>query len=278
MAWARTPAWQGWDPASVQAELPPASIRLRRTGRGSGLRTAALTGGVALVALLGLASLVVPPVTQPVEPPAAPTTPLWRDIDRPFQLFALAGSPYARLPMDYTARRRTTGTGREDWLTFGDPSHPGPLMRVIVSRRDPAPPPAADLVVDYARLAATAGHALTRAGLPFSLATRFGGFDAAELTLRTGELTRACLGFRLQDTVGPIGIIGIACGEPDHPPERGVLACALDRIDLVAAGEDGAMRGFFTTGADRGRARACGGPTITRGAASGFPARVARGT
>lgn len=243
------------------------------------MHTAALAGGVALVTLLGLASVVVPRAGQPAEPPvAAPNPPLWRDIDRPFQLFALAGSPYGRLPMDYTARRRSTGTGREDRLTFGDPGRPGALLRLVVSRRGPERQPDADLVVDLARLAATAGHALTRAGLPFSLPTRFGGFDAAALTLRTGELTRACLGFRLQDTAGPIGIVGVACGDPDHPPEHDMLACALDRIDLVAAGEDGAMRSFFT-GTDRHRDRACGGgPTVIKGGTSASGAPPARGT
>lgn len=231
------------------------------------------------MAVLGLASLVVPPVSRPAGPTAAaPIQPLWRDIDRPFQLFALAGSPYARLPMDYAARRRTTGSGREDWLTFGDPARAGLLLRLVVSRRDPAPPPAADLVVDYARLAATAGHALTRAGLPFAMATRFGSFDVAELTLRTGVLMRACLGFRLRDATGPIGMIGVACGDPEHPPEPGALACALDRIDLVAAGEDGPMRGFFT-GMDRRRDLACGGgPTVLKGATTAAGVSAARGT
>lgn len=279
-AWAKAPALQGWG-LTVRADQPSTSIRLRRTSRkGPGLRAAALTGGIALVAVLGLASLVVSPASQPAVPTLkAPSPPLWRDIERPFQLFAMAGSPYARLPMDYTARRRTSGTGREDWLTFGDPGHPGALLRLVVTRRDAAPPPPADLIVDYARLAATAGHALTRAGLPFSLATRFGGFDTAELTLRTGELIRSCLGFRLQDTAGPIGIIGFACGDPDHRPERGTLACALDRIDLVAAGEDGAMRSFFAAAVDRNRDRACGGgPTVVKGTASAGGVPLARGT
>ena len=275
MAWARTPAWQEWSAACDQ----PAPVRLRRTGRkGSGLHTAALAGGVALVALLGLASLVVPPGHSPIEPPVAtPSQPLWRDIDRPFQLFALAASPYARLPMAYTARRRTTGSDREDWLTFGDSARPGAMLRLVISRRGAASLPA-DLVVDYARLAATAGHALTRAGLPFTLQTRFGGFDTAELTLRTGELTRACLGFRLQGAAGPIGIIGLACSDPEHPPDRSSLACAIDRIDLVAAGEDGAMRSFFA-GVDRRRDLACGGgPTVYKGAATASGGQAARGT
>lgn len=280
MAWARVAAWQESGAASAFAEPPSVRIRLRRTRpRRSGLRGAALMGGVGLVAVLGLASLLLPPAGPPVGPPAPAGPPPWLDIERPYQLFALAGSAYARLPLDYTARRRISGTGREDWLTFGDPARPGPLLRLVVSRRGPVPEPAPDLVVDYARLAATAGHAVTRAGLPFFLPTRFGAFEAAELTLRAAGRTRACLGFRLQDTAGPIGMIGIACGEPDHPPERNALGCALDRIDLVAAGEDGAMRAFFTGAAPRRELACGGGPSLVKGAAAAVGSQgAARGT
>lgn len=227
---------------------------------------------------MGLASLLLPPVHPPAEPPVAAGPPAWLDIDRPYQLFALAGSAYARLPLDYTARRRSSGPGREDWMTFGDPGGPGPLLRLVVSRRGTVPDRAADLVVDYARLAATAGHALIRAGLPFSLPTRFGAFDTAELTLQAGEHKRACLGFRLQDTAGPIGMIGVACGEPNRAPERSALACALDRLDLLAAGDDQAMRGFFTAAGQRRDEGCAGGPTAVRGTSAAFGAAAARGT
>lgn len=278
MAWARVLAWQGFGAGFARSE-PPGRIRLRRTRhRRFGLRGAALASGVGLVAVMGLASLVLAPAHPPVEPPPVVGTPAWLGIDKPYQLFALAGSPYARLPMDYTARRRSTGTGREDWLTFGDPRGPGPLLRLVVIRRAPVPDPAADLVVDYARLAATAGHALTRAGLPFSLPTRFGDFDAAELTLQSGEGRRACLGFRLQDTTGPVGMIGVACGDPGHPPERGAVACMLGRVDLLAAGEDEAMRLFFRGAAQRRDATCAGGPTAVRGASAASGAMPARGT
>lgn len=280
MAWARMPAWQGGDAASADDEPAPALVRLRRTPRRQvDLRGAALAGGIGLVALMGLASLLLPPVRPPVELPVVAGPPAWVDIDRPYQLFALAGSAYARLPMDYTARRRGSGPGREDRMTFGDPDGPGPLLRLVISRHGTVPDRAADLVVDYARLAATAGHALIRAGLPFSLPTRFGAFDTAELTLQASGRKRACLGFRLQDTAGPIGIIGVACGEPDQAPERRALACALDRVDLLAAGDDQAMRSFFTAAAAQRRDDGCGGgPVAIRGASAGFSSAAARGT
>lgn len=280
MAWAKGVAWQGFGAASAYGVPGSIRVRLRRPSRRrAGLRGTALTGGVGLIALMAVASLMSPPAAAPVQPAAIAGPPPWIGIDRPYQLFALAGSSYARLPMGYMARRRSGGSGREDWLTFGDPGGPGPLMRLVVSRRGSVPEPAADLVVDYARLAATAGHALTRAGLPFTLPTRFGGFDTAELTLRSGERQRACLGFRLQETVGPIGMVGFACGDPNHPPERSALACALDRIDLVAAGEDEAMRAFFTGAAQR-RTGACGdGPSVVKGPPDVFGGATAgRGT
>ena len=52
---------------------------------------------------------------------------------------------------------------------------------------------------------------------------------------------------------------GFACGTPGNPIDRARLACALDRLDLISAGEDRELRAFFT-GAPRQLGAACSTP------------------
>jgi hypothetical protein len=83
------------------------------------------------------------------------------------------------------------------------------------------------------------------------------GFQTREHKRRFGS-EFACLGFRSTDgKVLEIG--GFACGTPGNPIDRARLACALDRLDLISAGEDRELRAFFT-GAPRQLGAACSTP------------------
>jgi hypothetical protein len=61
---------------------------------------------------------------------------------------------------------------------------------------------------------------------------------------RPGQTT-GCIGFRLADA-NVLQIGGFACGAPGRAVDRARLACTLDRIDLVSAGDDTELRTFFT--------------------------------
>jgi len=108
---------------------------------------------------------------------------------------------------------------------------------------------AAPFLGGMARRGAPAGLAVARMGQPAPLPTRFGTFEVADFTLAghagaAGSSTQ-CLGFRLPgDKILQIG--GFACGAPGQPVSRQRLACTLDRIDLISAGDDIELRGFFT--------------------------------
>jgi hypothetical protein len=110
-----------------------------------------------------------------------------------------------------------------------------------------------------ARRATPAGLAVAHMGQPKPLPTRFGLFQVADFTLEgrsgaSGQGTQ-CLGFRLADAkVLQIG--GFACGAPGRAIDRARLACTIDAIDLVAAGDDTEMRAFFT-GAPAGSGPGC---------------------
>jgi hypothetical protein len=110
-----------------------------------------------------------------------------------------------------------------------------------------------------ARRAAPAGLAVARMGQPTALPTRLGRFEVADFTLAahaeaSGPSTH-CLGFRLAGAK-MLQIGGFACGAPGQPVSGQRLACTLDRIDLIAAGDDTEMRAFFT-GAAIGPGLAC---------------------
>ena len=173
--------------------------------------------------------------------------PAWVEIPKPFRLFALNAPQWGR-DLAYTAERHRDGGGRRDRLTFGKFGESA-WLQVTLYRRgfengDPAP-----LFVDLARRAAPAGLVVTRMGQPKPLQTRLGSVEVADLGLAgaTGPSgqTTPCLGFRsAEGTVLEIG--GFACGTRGNPIDRARLACALDRVDLVSAGDDAELRAFFT--------------------------------
>ena len=183
-----------------------------------------------------------------VAPPKA-AKPAWIEIAKPFRLFALEAPDWGREPTTYTAQRHREGGGRRDNLTFGTFGADQPWLHLTLYRAGSEETTEAPFFVDMARRAAPAGLAVAHMGKPTALSTRFGAFEAAEFTLEahagtSGQGTQ-CLGFRLADPkVMRIG--GFACGAPGRPIDRARLTCTLDRIDLVAAGDDTEMRAFFT--------------------------------
>jgi hypothetical protein len=231
--------------------------------------------GIALVFSVALVfSLLSLPVPQQDAPIAAPhvTKPAWVEIAKPLRLFALATPDWGRAPTSYTAQRHRDGAGRRDNLTFGTFGTDQPWLHLTLYRLGADEALATPFFVDMARRAAPAGLAVARMGQPAPLPTRFGTFEVADFTL-AGQVGAAgsgtqCLGFRLpRDKVLQIG--GFACGAPGQPVSRQRLACTLDRIDLISAGDDTDLRGFFT-GAPIGPGPACNDSRpVTAGQGSG---------
>jgi hypothetical protein len=216
------------------------------------LRRVLIAVGVALLFSSALVfSLLALPGAQQNTPVAAPNVvkSAWIEIQKPFRLFALAAPEWSREPTSYTAQRQREGGGRRDHLTFGTFGTNQPWLHLTLYRTGSQDASLTPFFVDMARRAAPAGLAVARMGQPKALSTRLGMFEAAEFTLEAhaGAVDQGtrCLGFRLAEAkVLQIG--GFACGAPGTPIDRAGLACTLDRIDLVAAGDDAEMRAFFT--------------------------------
>jgi hypothetical protein len=196
--------------------------------------------------------------------------PVWIDIARPFQLYDVSAPDFARQPQTYEARRRRDGGGREDILTLGAFGGPSPYLRLTLHRPGGEPAAASSFFVDLARRGAEAGISLTRSSNPSPLPTRFGPVETAETTLAATQGAQAsCLAFRFALGDGVLHASGFACGG-DKPIERATLACILDRLDLVASGEDSALRDAFAP-SELKRDPACGPKARARAAAMEAP-------
>ena len=142
-------------------------------------------------------------------------------------------------------------------LTFGEFAGTDPFVRVSVYRHGSEKSADAAFFVDMARRAAQLGLSLGRADFAEAQATRLGDVETAALTMTEGRVTREnCRGFRFSAAQLGLTVAGFACGAGQEAVSGGDLACLLDRLDLVSAGEDRALRDFFAAAQARG-ARGC---------------------
>lgn len=241
----------GWLEAGRRASGPWAARRLRGFVLSAG-KLAALVAGTGLV--LGLAAGIVSS-RQASEAPAEPVQ-SWIEVNRPIQLYGLAGTEFSKLPLNYRARRHAVGGGRQDILTFGDLQGDEPFLALSLYRRGGETMGERSFRADLERLAGQEGLGLSRLGAPAVLVTRFGAFEAGDLRLLAQRISTPCLGFRTSEADPVLLVSGFVCGARERPIGRDALGCVIDRIDLDSAGEDTALRNVFVQ-AERRRGADC---------------------
>lgn len=218
--------------------------------------------GAAAGALASAAALLAARPASADAPMSGPAGAQWSEIRRPLALFDLAGTEFSKLPSVHEARRRQPDGAREDVMTFGRLGDAKPYLQVSLLRAGPdgTGGDAGDGLADgLARLAAARGLTATRLHPAAGMDTRLGRFEAADLLLWGAAGPAPCLGFRGGGSV--LRVSGFACGAPGHPMGRSALACAVDRIDLVSAGDDAALRAVFVAAERRDGATCLGGPS-----------------
>jgi hypothetical protein len=256
----------------AEREPPSASGRLRGFGciedfAVAHMRSLGLGMAGAVVAVAGALSLSAPrpqqdfqadPVVTGTIPEQArvPAAPVWRIAAKPVEMIALQAPQFAKQPAQYIARQSDAGD-REDLLVF-EGGEAGEAR--IALRRPSAPRPSASLFIDVTRQQAERGVAVTRSGAPSRLATKFGDLEVADVTLADREgRSQSCLAFRSDSAEAqPFQITGWLCGGAGQAVERPELACFVDRLTLLKAGEDMDLRRYFAE-AERHR-RPC--PTL----------------
>jgi hypothetical protein len=187
----------------------------------------------------------------------------WTRIQRPIAIFALGAQDFAGQAQRYESWRHSR-TGRDDRLIYGalaapsekadgGPQRPEAHLHLSFLREGGA---ARSLFLDLVAQGAENGVSVERLRQPGMVATKFGPVEAADATLSQGGAARACLGFRHVSEEQGLRIAGWWCAADGRPADRRQLACLIDRIGLLSAGEDKALRTVFTQ-AEKNRDPAC---------------------
>ncbi|MDP2411321.1 MAG: hypothetical protein Q8M26_13675 [Pseudolabrys sp.] len=204
---------------------------------------------VRVLAYLGAAAVLSIAATYLFQPPATgiPDAPVvrspWVEIERPFPAFNLSIPEAADMPSSYAIRRHVVGHGRKDILGLGEPDGTGPYLQVEVYRPGTEVNFLGDPRADIAASAAALGPvAIVQSAEP--LESKFGPLTIVTFDTTKG-VTRRCLAFVRAFDDPALQISGWFCqGGPDLIA-RSTLACALDRLTLLAAGSEPKVGALF---------------------------------
>ncbi|MGE3645588.1 MAG: hypothetical protein AB7F96_17215 [Beijerinckiaceae bacterium] len=193
--------------------------------------------------------LLNPPAFMLAAPPVAEKpAPRWSEIHRPIPIYAFSGGPLDMRTSEYSAQRHSNGA-RKDTLKFGDMGQvqagTSSYIQVTLHRMKAGAPAQTAFFVAMARLAADQGLAVTRTIFPNLVPTRFGPAAMADIDVSNGKGAISCLGFRVQIAKPGFEISGIGCGTQRRPVDRRLIACALDRLDLLSSRDDAELRELF---------------------------------
>jgi hypothetical protein len=201
------------------------------------VRLLALAGAAALLSIMGAMIFQEPSV--PVAPSKQPSA--WVEVERPFPAFALSIPEAADAPTRYAIRRHAIGGGRKDILTLGEPDGAAPYLEVQIYRAGGEIASFAEPVEEIMESASALGP--TNLRRQEALDSKFG--PLAIVTFKTAIGTpRSCLGFVRAYDDPRLQLSGWFCQGGDFI-ERSTLACALDRLTLLAAGSEPKVGALF---------------------------------
>jgi hypothetical protein len=201
------------------------------------VRALAYVGGLAALSIAAAQFFQSPSVKNSITPVHRSD---WIEIERPFPAFALSIPEAAGQPSSYVIRRHADGNGRKDILSLGDPDASTPYLQVEVYRPGTEPVTSGDAVI--ADSAAALGPIAIRS-LGEPLASKFGPLTLVSFDTSVGT-ARHCLGFVRAYDDPNLRLSGWFCQGGDLVP-RSTLACALDRLTLLAAGSEPKIGALF---------------------------------
>jgi hypothetical protein len=235
----------------------PVRLRPGRSAFGwirAGLGCAAAIAALVLLAREGVREGAPPPAIRPVRPTVlvAPA-PIWQTIANPKPQYAVDLAELKALPQAHEARRHANG-GREDKLAYGIFESDRPYLRLALFRGPREADRPASFFLDLARRAGEAGLAVIRRGQTAAVETKLGSLETAEVVL-SDSFERGCLAFRLQHAEIGFSAHGWHC--PGEAPERSEPGCLIDRLAMLPAAEDAALKVLFAQ-AERRQNPSCG--------------------
>ena len=221
--------------------MHPALHSWREELPSSFVRVLAYLGAVALLSIAAAHVSQSPTVISTITPVHQSA---WIEIERPFPAFALSIPEAADVPSSYRIRRHATGNGRKDILSLGEPDGAAPFLQVEIYRpgteiRRFADPKSE--IIDSANALAPPVE-MQRADKP--LASKFGPLTIFSFATSKGT-PRHCLGFVHAYTDPRLQLSGMFCQGGTEFIEQTTLACALDRLTLLAAGSEPKVGALF---------------------------------
>ena len=225
------PALRSW-----RDELPSSFVRLL-----------AYLCAIALLSIAAARLYQSPKAIAAMTPVHEPT---WIEIERPFPAFALSIPEAADVAATYAIRRHADGGGRKDILELGDADSPAPYLHVEIYRpgteiRNFADPQAA--ITDGAAALGPAKLRRAEQDLP----SKFGPLTVFFFTASKGT-QRQCLAYVRAFEDPRLQLSGWFCQGGDEFIQQSTLACALDRLTLLAAGSEPKVGALFAQ-AERNR-------------------------
>jgi hypothetical protein len=201
-------------------------------------RLLAYIGGVAVIAAVAAKLFGVPGVEAAVEPTARPQ---WHPIERPHRAFILLLPEFPNEPEpSYAIHRHVSGGGRKDIMTWGEADTAGSRLMIEIYRPGSELAPASNTTVSTEDLGTAT--AVKAAG---SIDSKFGPLTLVEFIAKRDARARRCLGFARAFDEPRLRIAGWYCRGDDEVIEPHLIACALDRLAVIAAGSDPKVSGLF---------------------------------
>lgn len=167
--------------------------------------------------------------------------PDWIEVNKPFPAFAMSIPEFDAAPR-YTIWRHTSGTGRKDILSFGEPGagHATAAVEIYRPGLDADDNEAQDITASIAELRLS-GKPVS----PKTIQTKFGSVLVETFIDQAPGGARRCLKFSRGFEEPRLDIGGWYCNPGLELVDRGMIACALDRLSLLAAGSEPKLAALF---------------------------------
>jgi hypothetical protein len=163
----------------------------------------------------------------------------WVEVNRPFPAFALAMPEFDE--QRYAIWRHANGGGRKDVITFGSLGLSGATAVIELYRAGGEPAVSdTDITAGIGQLRLS-----TRPALPNTIDTKFGEVAVEPFTDGAPSGARQCLRFSRSFEEPRFELAGWFCNAGEELIDRRIIACAIDRLSLVAAGSEAKLGALF---------------------------------
>ena len=237
--------------------MHPAWREFRDELSATATRIIAYLGVLAVIAVTFLL-IIMPPDADPDESTSEPVFRSdWTTVGRPFRAFALSMPEFSEPNPDYAIQRHASGGGRRDIMNWGSASNEGERSRLMIEIYRPG-----EEIGDFGDAASEIAIRTAILGGPYPLQqapeieSKFGTFNTFDFVASPQKAPRQCLGFMRAFEQPRLAITGWHCRAALEIIDRGVVACALERLSLVMAASEPKVSELFAR-AERQR-KPCG--------------------